>query len=82
MSLVTVLVNRNCGHCLRAIEQVEKLAQRSGNTVAATDITAHPEVCEALRIKKSPAVLFEDGVAYAGVPDGPTFEALAHVPAA
>ncbi len=82
MSLVTVLVNRNCGHCLRAIEQVEKLAQRTGTTVAATDITAHPEVCQALRLKKSPALLFEDGIAFPGVPDGPTFEALTHVSAA
>lgn len=76
MSLVTVLVNRDCGHCLRAIGQVEKLAQQNGHSVAATDITAHPEACEGLRIKKSPAVLFEGGIAYPGVPDETTFKAL------
>lgn len=82
MSLVTVLVNRDCGHCLRAIEQVEDLARRTGASVAATDITVHPEVCKGLQIKRSPAVLFEDGVAYPGVPDAPTFEALTHTSAA
>ncbi len=82
MKLVTVLVNRDCGHCLRAVEQVERLAMETGASVAAMDITAHPETAARLQLKSSPAVLFENGVAYAGVPTGDQFDHLAYAPAA
>jgi glutaredoxin len=76
MSPVTVLVNRNCGHCVRAIETVQRLANRNGSPVAAVDLTAHGELARRLHLKHSPAVLFGDTLAYPGIPDQETFTAL------
>lgn len=76
MTLVEVLVNRRCTHCVGALDRIVDLAERFGVPVAATDVAAHPEAAADRGVRSSPTLLVDDRVGCFGVPDAATFAAL------
>lgn len=76
MTLVEVLVNRRCTHCVGALDRIADLAGRFGVAVAAVDVATHPEAAEERGVRSSPALVVDDDVACFGVPDASTFAGL------
>lgn len=76
MTLVEVLVNRGCPHCVGALDRIADLAGRFGVPVAAVDVAAHPEAAADRGVRSSPTLLVDDDVACFGVPDASTFAGL------
>lgn len=77
MTLVTVLVERDCAHCEGAIDHVDQLAQDHGLPVAALALDQHRNVLQDLDVDQHPAVRVGQGPVYAGIPDQETFAKLA-----
>lgn len=77
MRTVTVLVNKSCPHCLKILDKVCEMCGREGLTVSAIDILSHPEAAERWKVATSPALVFDESVVFAGLPDPARFHELA-----
>lgn len=80
---LTVIANRDCPHCVQALDMLTERAWAEGVPISAADLSHHPELAATWNAETSPYLIF-DGPGgfhtFAGIPDAAQFHALASPP--